>query len=297
MSSPQSLSDSAQVQNTTPAPVVIPPSPEMEAAKLKFTKGEIDLRELIRTHKKVIIENTRKGITTREEFLYVPLSCFTLQNGVLSYGDYTTVPQNQKIDPNKVAKTFKEAKEKFKRDGNVMEFRESITSHGGGHPILEEQTQNFKSIINYWNPEKDKRPGTKGNNKSRVGSMYDCGTNRTGMYLQGVTKKSVISAITAAHMGFKLIYNKDAFVYDDPMLIELDFLLKQYIDNHTPDKANYKKYDMELFGKLIDLFCGIQKEDIKYRVLFKDFINTFCGKVIYPLTPEEQEHFDTWCHK
>lgn len=177
-----------------------------------------------------------------------------------------------------------------------MEYRTSISDFGGGHPT-EEGNQSLEAMIRYWNPVSEPHPHAKDNNKSRKGFLYNCNTHLKGMIYQGVVKKTIIAMLNMAHSDWLEKYDKDAFVYDDPTLIELDLFLKGYVDNHTPDNASYKKYDMKLFGKAIDLVLGHAKEDIKFMVLLKDMINTFCGKIIYPLTYEEQNHLDIWCHK
>jgi len=290
-----SASDSTPIQNTitpvpAPAPVqeIIPASTEMEEAKKKYNEQQITFAELVRTHKRVIVQNSRKGIKTREEMVQWPLSFFSFQNGILTCADYTRVKPLPPVDKSKLPKNIREAKDMLRRKKlNVQELRTAITDIG---------TNNEDSFI-FWNPDTDTRPGLNGNNKSRVGFLKDCNFNLAGAYLQGVIKKAILAAINMAHRDWRNQYDKDAFVYEDPYLIYLDAFLKKYIDEHIPEKASYREYHQDLFNKVIDLALGLQKEDVLYRVMGKDILNTLAGKVLFPLTPEEQEHFDLWCIK
>jgi len=303
MPSPPSSSDSTPIQNTiTPIPAsrqpVVTPSLELNEARDKFNKGEIAMVDLFRVQNKVIREYAEKGLFAEEIVVQFPLSRFTIKNGILNFDFQPTVNPAPSVDHTKIAtiKNITEATEMYlKGDINVMEYRSVITDRGGGHPI--DGSESFENTVAFWDATKDMRPGTEDNNKSRTGFKKDCNLNLDGMYFQGVIKKTVIGMLTMAHKGWKMKYDKDAFVYDDARLIFLDTFLKKYIDDHIPDKASYKEYQTELFYKAIDLTLGNAKEDIIYRIMLFDMINIFCDKIIFPLTREEQEHFDAWCHK
>jgi hypothetical protein len=268
-------------------------SPELKKALADFQAKppKISLHDLFRVQKKNIILARRLKQNIPDIIITLPpLQLSKLQEndeGTLIIPDQSMTRPDAPVRPDKIPTNIVEAEKKFKA-GEIteQEFAEAIHTHGS----------NTKSGIAFWSLATDPHPGMKGNNKSRRGFMHDVYHTAKGKLFQGVVKGAILAAINMAHEDWLNKYDKDAFVYDDPMLIELDMFLKTYIDEHMSTEAD-RQYHFDRILPVIDLFLGLQKEDILYRTLFKDVVNTFCGYARFPMTVSEQEHFDQWCHK
>lgn len=140
--------------------------------------------------------------------------------------------------------------------------------------------------VAFWNPVTEPHPATIGNNLSRIGSKYDFNNHPKGKYLQNVIKKVFLAAIGTGHSLWQKKYDKDCFKYDDPRLAQLDDYLKNHIKETVSEGIGYKDVFML---QMVDLSLGMMKEDIYYRAVIFDFINTFCGTTVFGLEECEKE--------
>lgn len=269
-------------------------TPELAAAIQRYNEKKITLRDLLRAQKFDVIRLQKEGKKVPEVMINLPLSYFQendMGKDGLVLGLAENVKPQKPIRYDALPQTIKEAKLKYKNNLiTIDEFRAAITDIGGGHPVGKDD---FEQMVTFWNPTTEQRPGTN-NNKAHTGFKYDCYTHEKGKILQGVVKKAIISALNMGHGYWLKKYDSQAFIYEDPELLFLDTFLKKYIEDHIP-KTSERPYHLNLCTKGIDILLGIAKEDIVYRVLLKDMVNTFCGKIVLPLTQGEQEHFNLWC--
>lgn len=148
--------------------------------------------------------------------------------------------------------------------------------------------------VHLWNPITDAHPESKGNNNSRNHLKYDCGNHPKGKILASIIKPSILAAISLAHSYWVKKYDKDAFVYDDLRLIALDKFLKEYISENLTQGGYDNNYKGKFMFKLVDIFCGLCKEDIYYRSRIFDLINKFTGRIVFQLTTEEMANIEQW---
>jgi hypothetical protein len=92
-------------------------------------------------------------------------------------------------------------------------------------------------------------------------------------------------AVNKIHSGFKGKYHDQIFKYDDPRLLFLDKLSKDFVKEHVE-----RKNDADILNKLIDISLGMLKEDIYYRVRGFILLNRFMEEnVRFVLTEEEKK--------
>ncbi len=138
----------------------------------------------------------------------------------------------------------------------------------------------------FWDAKTESHPAAQGNNLSRIGFEFDAYHHPKGQFFQNVIKKIFLTAIGTGHSLWRQKYSKDCFKYDDARLNQLDIYLKEHIKNTVSEGIGYKDPFM---NQLVDLTLGMMKEDIYYRAVIFDFINTFCGRAIFELEECEKE--------
>lgn len=142
-----------------------------------------------------------------------------------------------------------------------------------------------------WNPAKDRDPrikenGNGGNGKG--GFRFSPYYHEKGKFLQDVIKKGIIKAIDLAHSQIVGKYDKDAFVFEDPRLVELNAYfrsyLSQYFEHDVPRKITF-------MSQIVDIVMFLMKEDIYYRARFLDM---FRDMPRFEITENETENIQRW---
>jgi len=173
----------------------------------------------------------------------------------------------------------------------MMDLREAILQHNKSELTTEQFTEivreNQKAGV-FWVPQNK--------NQSRFGFLHHYLTPKGGFF-QGTLKKHILRAIDKAHtkgitdtdirylsiaintihFSWRTMYDRDAFVYLDPRLKELDTYFKSYVGSHLKDECPYTH---EFMFKTIDLILGMAKEDTYYRARLMDFAYQF--RKVYP---------------
>ena len=142
--------------------------------------------------------------------------------------------------------------------------------------------------IAFWDRTKDRHPAyPEGNNKSRVGFLFNPYHHEKGKFFQGVIKKVVLRGIAFAHKWMTQYYDTDMFVYDDPRLNALNDFLQVYMDLHFSDTRTH-----DFMPKIVDITMGLMKEDIRYRARFLDLLTQLIKLYPngFPLTETEKEN-------
>ena len=114
------------------------------------------------------------------------------------------------------------------------------------------------------------------------------GNKKSGIF-QSIVKYSFEKSVNVAHKGF-LRYDKDAFVYDDPRLKNLEAFSKAYASQA------FDKKRCETMHKVIDVVLGLQKEDIAYRARALDAANQFIRQFTneFVITEEDKKNLEQW---
>lgn len=126
-------------------------------------------------------------------------------------------------------------------------------------------------IVNYrmpdgstklWDMANEPKPDSIGND-SRNGFLYNCYHHSLGRFFQETIKNSIVAVIRRIHDKEIPRYDKQAYVYDDPRLQELDRILKSAITALIRDDDCERK--REILFMLVDICMFMLKEDIFYR--------------------------------
>lgn len=142
-----------------------------------------------------------------------------------------------------------------------------------------------------WNPAKDPDPRVMGNENGgngKGGFRFSPYYHDKGKFLQDVIKKGIIKTIDLAHSQIVGKYDKNAFVFEDPRLVELNAYfrsyLSQYFEHDVPRKITF-------MSQIVDIVMFLMKEDIYYRARFLDM---FRDMPRFEITENETENIQRW---
>jgi len=229
----------------TPTPVKI--SLEYKTVIERFQKGDktLGIADLVKAQQ----GDVKKFGKAFDPELKLKLSWFQPnplgKDGVICI-DKSQIKPDAPIRPEEVEKidTIIDAKKKFRRNKITIEELQAAINTKGQNP-------GFWPVFN---PAKDSRPGTEGNNQSRKGFKYGLDHIKGKIFQLGI-KPAILAAINMAHEDMIKQYDQDAFVYDDPRLIYLDNFLKTYAREHVP--VNSTQYHLDRLLPIIDILLEI----------------------------------------
>ena len=144
--------------------------------------------------------------------------------------------------------------------------------------------------VDIWEKSTQRHPNYPiGLETSRVGFSYDP-KHPKGAFLETFVKKIAWKTIEYIHKKM-LKYDENIFVYDDNRLGELHDILFAYIDQH----ASHSHPRAWLYKQAVDIFLGIQKEDLRYRALFFHCYNLIHQTITrFELTEAEKDNIKRW---
>ena len=137
------------------------------------------------------------------------------------------------------------------------------------------------------------RPYDEGDNSNRTsGFGHNPYSTAKGILFQNTIKPSIRKALQMAEWLIENKYDKDAFIYDDPRLKQLDDYTNDYINAHFA----FRKHHLEFMHQIRHIVFFIAKEDPYYTNVLLDFINKFVVefKDGFELTKKEAEQFEAW---
>ena len=118
-----------------------------------------------------------------------------------------------------------------------------------------------------------------------------------GRFYQRTIKPMIRKAIYAAHALWISRYDKDAFVYDDPRLKDVDEFMRKFIDDHMAETER-AVHKLEFMHNIQDIVFGMVKEDPFYASAFWAFCNEFVKR--YPdgfeMTAMEMHNWEAHHH-
>lgn len=144
--------------------------------------------------------------------------------------------------------------------------------------------------VNIWDNQSERNPlYPVGFEISRVGFSYDP-KHPKGRYFEKIIKKVMWKTIEYVHKKM-LKYDENIFIFDDARLAACQDFWLAFIDTN----ASHSAARAELYGKALNLFLGLQKEDLRYRALFFQGYNEFV-KVHkrFELTAVEEDNIKRW---
>ena len=129
--------------------------------------------------------------------------------------------------------------------------------------------------VKIWDTEKAPHPLWHKNNKNRIGFLYHPYNHVKGKVLQLTLKPAILTAIDTVWKGFAQ-YDEEAYVYDDPILFELNQEITLAILDLFEDKLERQDWEpsgeiggtlrkQEFMLKIKDICLFLMKEDIYYR--------------------------------
>lgn len=142
-----------------------------------------------------------------------------------------------------------------------------------------------------WNPAKEPDPRVKGNENGgngKGGFRFSPYYHDKGKFLQDVIKKGIIKAIDLAHSQIVGKYDKDAYVLEDPRLVELNAYLRTYLSQNFEHSMPRK---LKFMTQILDIVMFLMKEDIYYRARFLDM---FYHMPRFEITETESENIQRW---
>lgn len=192
----------------------------------------------------------------------------------------------------------------------ARKIKDAIEKHKSGKI----KTEKLAKIIDecgidpeFWTlPEQQNLTKFMSKSKIMIGPQYEEGDNSNrstgflhspyftvrGKFFQHTIKPMIRKAIHMSEWWIINKYDKDAFVYDDPRLKDIDDFLNDYVEKHFC----HAYYKVEFMHQIRHIVIFIAKEDPYYTNVFFDFINKFVAK--YPtgfkMTEKEIKTFDVW---
>lgn len=125
-----------------------------------------------------------------------------------------------------------------------------------------------------------------GNNQSRNGFIYNPIFHPKGQFFQNIVKKAILKAIDFAHGSIVRDYDRDAYVYEDSRLQELNVYFRNSIDEGFRINT---EYTTDFLNKIADIILFLMKEDIRYR---RFFIVLFANMPRNELNEDEKKNRD-----
>jgi len=157
----------------------------------------------------------------------------------------------------------------------LQELRQKLADGGSDLKVYDKRSERN---VNY--PD--------GNNESRNGFIFNPGFHPKGQFFQNVIKKAILAAINFAHSAIVKNYDREAYLYDDSRLRDLNIFLRKYIDANFQDSKPYKS---DFMLKLVDILLFLMKEDVYYRARM---IDIFANMPRSELTDIEKENIEKW---
>lgn len=151
-----------------------------------------------------------------------------------------------------------------------VELKHQLLLEGKMIAIIEVDGQQVR-----WNPATEPDPRIKGNEngggrRGKGGFRFSPYFHKKGIFLQDVAKLGMIKAIDTAHRQIVQGYDPEAYVYEDPRLLDLSAFFRYFIAEKFGDDARKLKF----MYQLADIILFLMKEDVYYRArffsLFKD---------------------------
>lgn len=151
----------------------------------------------------------------------------------------------------------------------------------------------FEGNVIRWNPAKDRDPRVKANENAggKSGFRFSPFYHEKGQFLQKVVKKGIIKTIDMVHGQIIRGYDKDAYVFDDPRLAELNVYFSSYISHNFCNLERTNTRKLEFMMKIKDIVMFLMKEDIYYRARFLDM---FSGLPRFEITIDESDNIQRW---
>ena len=144
--------------------------------------------------------------------------------------------------------------------------------------------------VNIWDKPTQRHPNyPPGKEGSRIGFTYDPKHSK-GKFFEKSIKKVAWKTIEYIHKKM-LKYDENIFIFDDARLAACQDFGLAFIASH----ASHSHVRAILYGKLLDIFLGLQKEDLRYRALFFHGFNELV-KVYkkFELTSAEKDNIKRW---
>ena len=144
--------------------------------------------------------------------------------------------------------------------------------------------------VDIWEKATQRHPHyPEGKEESRIGFTFDP-QHPKGKFFEKFIKKVAWKSIEYIHKKM-LKYDENIFVFDDARLAACqDFGLAFIASN-----ASHSEVRSVLYSKALNIWLGLQKEDLRYRALFFHGFNEFV-KVYnkFELTPAEKDNIKRW---
>ncbi len=137
-----------------------------------------------------------------------------------------------------------------------------------------------------------------GDNSTRKMFKHNPYHTLKGRFYQFTIKPMIRKAIDGAHAYWIAKYDKDAFVYDDPRLKDVDKFTRNFIDFHMAENATTALYKLDFMHKIRDILFGMIKEDPFYASAFWAFCNAFVKRypVGFEMTESEIHNWEAHHH-
>ena len=134
-----------------------------------------------------------------------------------------------------------------------------------------------------------------GDNSTRKMFKHNPTHTLRGRFYQFTVKPMIRKAISAAHSYWISRYDKDAFVYDDPRLKDVDEFTRNFIDKHMAE-SDGAAYKIEFMHDIQDVLFGMVKEDPFYAAAFWAFCNEFVKRYPDGFEMEDSEVYNWEAH-